>query len=314
MTERSLQIIDAQIRPTAVAMPGPRLGLPTPSELEALKAYGQLALASGMAPKHIDKWETAVVIMRYAHQLGVDEFTGLQNMWVIGGKPAMMASLQHGIILRDHGDDAIHVRVSNAERCELVCKRRNASQSSLVTYTYAEAVTAGLPTTNATWKKYPADMLFARCISRAGRQLFRDSTMGLYIPEEIGGNVAEVHGEIIEMEPSQPSNIHAIGGGTYAEVLSDRPATKGATKEQLDEIAALGKELGLDAAGIRKRIGKAGKDLTYQDALNIRNSLALDVSELNESVQDVEPDGPMEEPSDTLPGMSSATNPDRWTA
>jgi hypothetical protein len=301
MAERSLQVVERTDRPMAVAQPGPRLGLPTPSELEALKAYGQLAIASGMAPKHIDKWETAVVIMRYAHQLGVDEFTGLQNMWVIGGKPSMMASLQHALILRDHGDDAIHVRVSNADTCELVCKRRTASQPSLVKYTMAEAVAANLPTTNGTWKKYPADMLFARAISRAGRQIFRDTTMGLYVPEEIGGTVIEAHGEIIEApDLAGPQAIHEVTGG-YAAVLSGK-----ATKEQLQEIAALGESLGLDKAGIRARLGKEGKHLTGEEAQKAIYAFKLDAQ--GQPVTEPDDDYEDDEDLDALAAQSTLGN------
>lgn len=272
--ERALQIVDAQTRTLSVAQPGPRLGLPTPSEMESLKAYGQVAIASGMAPKHIDKWETAVVIMRYGHQLGVDEFTALQNMYVIGGKPSMMASLMHAMILRDHGDDAIHVTVSSAERCELVCKRRSASQSTLVVYTMAEANAAGLPTSNAVWKKYPVDMLFARAISRAGRQVFRDTTMGLYTPEEIGGNVVEAQGEIIE----------TTGSVTHPVDIASAPERDKASDAQLDEMKALARQLGLTTNGqIKQRIGAALADITAADAQIAIDSMRAELSEIVES-------------------------------
>jgi hypothetical protein len=300
MAERSLQVVERTDRPLAVAQPGPRLGLPTPSELEALKAYGQLAIASGMAPKHIDKWETAVVIMRYAHQLGVDEFTGLQNMWVIGGKPSMMASLQHALILRDHGDDAIHVRVSNAEHANWSASDgRIAAQSGHLHD--GEAVAANLPTTNGTWKKYPADMLFARAISRAGRQIFRDTTMGLYVPEEIGGTVIEAHGEIIEApDLAGPQAIHEVTGG-YAAVLSGK-----ATKEQLQEIAALGESLGLDKAGIRARLGKEGKHLTGEEAQKAIYAFKLDAQ--GQPVTEPDDDYEDDEDLDALAAQSTLGN------
>lgn len=282
--DSALEVVHDQIRP----LPGPRLGLPTMGELEQIKTYAELVVASGMAPKHIDKWETAAVIMRYGHQLGVDEFTALQNMYVVGGKPSMMASLMHAMILRDHGDDAVVIIESTPARCELRCKRRTSHQSSTVTYTMDEANAAGLPTKNAVWKAYPADMLFARAISRAGRQVFRDTTMGLHVPEEIGGNVIEAHGEIVEIPAqAQPDQQPA----------ASEPAEPMATKAQLTELADLGKRLGLDKAGIQAKIGKAGKDLTADEAQHQIYIFKLDVMELEGGNQPEPADG------SELPGM-----------
>lgn len=215
----------AVVQPTALptAHRGPRLGLPTPDELAVLKQYGEILFKSGMVPTHIKSPEAAIVAIRYAHQLGVDEITGMQNMFVLNGKPAAMAGLLHSLILRDHGGRAIKVIESSAERCVLECRRSDSNEVVQVSYTADEAEAAGLLKKDGPWKQYPADMLFARCISRAGRQVFRDSTMGMYTPEEIGGSFVEVKGEIIDVASGEtprderPANsnrlarLHAIG-------------------------------------------------------------------------------------------------------
>lgn len=197
-TETGLQVV----QPTPFAAParGPRLGLPTRDELSVLMEYGSVVSKSGLFP-NVKSAEAAIVMMRYGHQLGIDEFTALQNMYLQNGKPTAFASLLHSLILRDHGGDAVRIVDSTPQRCALSCSRRDSPQRTEVTYTIEEAEAAGL-TKKDTWKQYPADMLFARCISRAGRMLYRDSTLGMYTPEELGASVIEVNGEVIDTRPA----------------------------------------------------------------------------------------------------------------
>ena len=110
--ESGLQVVQPTALPAAHR--GPRLGLPTPSELQALRDYGEIVFKSGMVPAHIKSPEAAMVVMRYGHQLGIDEFTALQNMFVVNGKPSAFASLLHSLILRDHGGDAIQISLLNS--------------------------------------------------------------------------------------------------------------------------------------------------------------------------------------------------------
>lgn len=231
----------AVVQPSAPAptpIRGPRLGLPTHDELALLREYGEIIVKSGMAPAHIKTAEAAIVVMRYGAQLGVDEFTALQNMYVIGGKPAAMAKLLHSLILRDHGGDAVQIVETNAERCVLRCKRRDTSNVTEVAYTYAEAEAAGLPKKNAVWLQYPADMLFARAISRAGRQVYMDSTLGMYVPEEIGGDVIEVAGEVISARVADDPTDFASTRGRR--MPAEPPSNK------LARLHAVGAERGLD--------------------------------------------------------------------
>lgn len=214
-TESALEVV----RPTPLPTPirGPRLGLPTKDELDALMAYGNVIVKSGMAPDHIKTAEAAIVAMRYGHQLGIDEFTALQNMYIQNGKPTALASLLHSLILRDHGGDAIQIAESSAERCVLRCRRRDSSLVTEISYTIEEAKAAGLLEKKGPWQQYRQDMLFARCISRAGRMLYRDSTLGMYTPEELGSGYIEVQGEVIDVSAGErPSDEHPSASNRLA--------------------------------------------------------------------------------------------------
>lgn len=255
--ESGLQVV----QPTAIANRGPRLGLPTQDEITALLRYGDIMVKSGMVPKHIATPEAAIVVMRYGHQLGVDEFTALQHMYVIGGKPAADASLLQSVMQRDHGGNAVRLKKFTAEEVVIECRRRDTGETAEVSYTWEEAERAGLPKANPTWLKYPADMLFARCISRAGRQVFRDSTMGMYTPEEIGGNYIEVN-----IQSGEPELIEVAGPASQP-----KEAQPAANPNRLARLHAIGGERGLDHDALHRiamhKIGRSLGDRVLTDTM-----------------------------------------------
>ena len=52
---------------------------------------------------------------------------------------------------------------------------------------------------NPSWKKYPKNMLFARCFSDMARTLFPDAIGGIsYTPEELGA-VVDIDGQVIDV-------------------------------------------------------------------------------------------------------------------
>ena len=81
------------------------------------------------------------------------------------------------------------------------------------------------------------------------------------------------------------------------EPAASAPAEPMANKAQLTELADLGKRLGLDKAGIQAKIGKAGKDLTADEAQRQIYIFKLDVMELEGANQTEPADG------SELPGM-----------
>jgi hypothetical protein len=70
-----------------------------------------------------------------------------------------------------------------------------------VSWTMQDATRAGL-TGNPTWKKFPRQMLKARCISEAVRGIFPGVLSGLYAPEEVSDIPVQVVAETLP-EPIQ---------------------------------------------------------------------------------------------------------------
>ena len=83
-----------------------------------------------------------------------------------------------------------------------------------VSWTMQDATRAGL-TGNPTWKKFPRQMLKARCISEAVRGIFPGVLSGLYAPEEVGEftpvqSVTEPEPLQIEAPKEVPEKIERI--------------------------------------------------------------------------------------------------------
>ena len=100
---------------------------------------------------------------------------------IIGGKPslksdAMLARFQQAggrVEWHDYTHDAVSGTFTHPQGASLK-----------VTWTTKDAERAGL-TGNPTWKKFPRQMLRARCISEAVRSIFPAVLSGCYAPEEV---------------------------------------------------------------------------------------------------------------------------------
>ena len=100
---------------------------------------------------------------------------------IISGKPslkseAMLARFQQAggkVEWHEYGHEAVSGTFSHPQ-----------GGSLKVSWTIQDATRAGL-TGNPTWKKFPRQMLKARCISEAVRGIFPGVLSGLYAPEEV---------------------------------------------------------------------------------------------------------------------------------
>src|SRR4029077_17919561 len=95
---------------------------------------------------------------------------------------------------------------ATALKCAVYGKRRDTGEAMTVTWTIEQAKRAGLVRDGSGWMKYPEDMLVARATGTIGRRLFEDVILGLYAPEEMGGEPDEA--DIIDAKAeavAQPS-------------------------------------------------------------------------------------------------------------
>jgi hypothetical protein len=155
-----------------------------------------------MLPSTITTWQAAAAIIQKGVELGIPPMHALSSIVVINKKPTCSAELMLAMIYRDHGDDAAQVTETTAQRCVISYKRRSWTARLSHAFTMEEARTAGLAT-SATWQKFPAAMLRARCISAMARLAFPDTIGGMYTAEEMGATVTIEDGqEVVNVTPT----------------------------------------------------------------------------------------------------------------
>lgn len=141
----------------------------------------------------------AVIAMQFAGDLQLPGILGTTLINVISGKPSLNA---YGIGALIKGKKHYYCLTKDCEECQYMGKKDLITEITalradekmtddvgkpvkhVIRYYWSEAVAAGL-TTKDTWKKYPRDMMYSRCMSRMGRQVFPDVTTGCYLPDEL---------------------------------------------------------------------------------------------------------------------------------
>ena len=139
--------------------------------------------ARDMIPSHIRNGYQAILVVGYGRSLGLPDITSLQEITVIKGKIFMSAKLQMALVRQRCPHARISVSKCDSSGAWLVVKRGVDEPEIEVSFTLEEAKRAGLGGNN--WEKYPADMVWARAVSRMCRRVFPDITLGAYALEEV---------------------------------------------------------------------------------------------------------------------------------
>lgn len=124
-------------------------------------------------------------IMARAKALGIHPFEALNGgFYIVQGKVGMSTEMMAALV-RQRGHSITKDPRSNNEICILKGKRADNGDEWTCTFSRQDAESAGL-WNSATWKKYPAVMLYNRCMSMLFRQLFPDLSLGAgYVEDEL---------------------------------------------------------------------------------------------------------------------------------
>lgn len=115
--------------------------------------------------------DAVLAAVLYGRELGLGPMESLAYVDVIDGRPSPSAELLNRLI-REAGH-TVEVLEANDTECRLRGTRTDTGESQEVWFSVDDADRAGLLAKPA-WKQYPADMLWARCLSRLHRRLFPD--------------------------------------------------------------------------------------------------------------------------------------------
>lgn len=185
-------------------------------------------VASGYLPAHITKNATpevaiarALTIATKGRELGIPPLQAFSSIYLVEGKPALAAELMLALIYaKCRGAQVTYLtppeKANEEATFEFV---RPGGKPQVFRFTMEDAKRAGVAGKD-NWRKYPAAMLRARCVSAGARAVFPDAIMGCYTPEELGGP-AIIEGEIIEDETPRDAEYGSVPPSTAAETPPD---------------------------------------------------------------------------------------------
>lgn len=163
--------------------------------LAAAHRIGAALCQTTFVPQHFrGKPEEAAAAILYGDEIGFTPTQALQNLYVIGGKPALYARAM--VALVQAAGHAVWTEEKTDETCTVVGVRRGTTQEVRETWTLARAQRAGY-TNNKKYQTDPQAMLYARAASDVCRQIAADVLAG------IGYSVEEM--QLVEDERPAPA-------------------------------------------------------------------------------------------------------------
>lgn len=218
------------------------------SQWALMRSQAEVLVKSGFLGS-VKTAEQALAIIVLGQELGFQRMQSFRLIDVIQGKPALNSHGMAALVqryCRQHGGYLRPVETTG-ERAEIEIRRAEWPDAQRVTFTIDDAKRAGLLAKD-TWKQYPQNMLYARCVMNACRMGWPDVVGGIYDADELGGSGATYDvaagvsdssmtgaapiaanietGEIIDEPPPDPMRrLHAIG------------ATRGLDHDALHRIA-----------------------------------------------------------------------------
>ncbi len=226
-------------------LPAIQSNFPSQMELQSVALIARTAHASGLYGG-VGGEAKIMMILLAAKELGVGPCQALNGgIWSIQGKVEISARLMNGLIRR--AGHSIKVIRSDDTCCTLLGTRSDGDFFE-TSFTMADAEKAGLANGNV-WKKYPADMLYNRCMSRLARRLFSDVISECYVEGEISEakeaekkeknkpeNLEQAECEISEsIQPLKQENKHDLQKND-TNLQQEPKLTEKLTSEQLDQL------------------------------------------------------------------------------
>lgn len=151
------------------------------AQLEGGLKLADVFLKSGIVPSHFKSKEAVYVALLWGQELGFSPIQAVNSIEIIQGKPTLPAATIKALIASNGGT------IEEVEWSDNICHLRLTRASwapTDVTYTIDDAKKQGL-TSKDNWIRMPKAMLYARCISIGGRNMWADILKGLYSKEEM---------------------------------------------------------------------------------------------------------------------------------
>jgi hypothetical protein len=159
------------------------------ASLEDAFRFANAIVASGFAPRGMEKPEAVLVAIQLGAELGLTPMAALQNTAVINGRPAIygdaaLALVRASGLLESFNEEEVGEAGKDSFGIRVTATRRDGSKGS-ETFTVADAKAAKLWGKSGPWTDYPRRMLKFRARGFVLRDVFGDVLKGLRTAEEV---------------------------------------------------------------------------------------------------------------------------------
>jgi len=185
------------------------------SSVDEMMKWASVIIDSGLLPNAITEPEQVVTIVQHGKEIGISPHIALNNIHVISGRPTLSSTMLGSLLKRRRvewvwDDDFVTIKTDKGEVERLPDGGSNKKTTihfywksnitggimeTTFSVTWMQMVLAGYVTKD-NWKKYPKEMMRARCLSYAVRALFPEVLSGFYTELEIQDILPENNMEI----------------------------------------------------------------------------------------------------------------------
>jgi hypothetical protein len=210
-----------------------------PRDIDEGYELAKLLVASGLMPRGVQRPEAAFAIIAAGRELGLTAMQSLRSIHIVEGNPTLSADLV-AALCKSRSDVCLYFRLveSTDKIATYETHRRGEPAPTSMSFTWEDAQRAGV-TGKDNWKKYPAAMLRARCITALARAVYPDLAMGVYDPDEVAPEPVYAGQAEIERPaapPPAPRSEPRVDSGTFDKLCARLDAAE--TTQAINAIAS----------------------------------------------------------------------------
>lgn len=172
--------------------------------MDELWRFSKAVVVSGLAPKGMDKVESAFIAIEMGMELGLPPMTSIQNIASVNGRPAIWGDAQLALVrksglLKSMAVEEVGTYPKDDYGWKITVERVGDKSTYAEVYTVADAKIAGLWGKSGPWTTNPKRMLKCRARSFVLRDVFPDVLKGMLSREE----AFDIDAEVIESKPKK---------------------------------------------------------------------------------------------------------------
>jgi hypothetical protein len=196
------------------------------SSLEGAYRFANYVVASGFAPKGMEKPEAVLIAVQLGAEIGLTPMAALQNIGVINGRPGIFGdaalALVRGSGLCEKYSQSV-TGEGDSRTATVITKRKDGTEI-VSTFSVADAKKAALWAKPGPWSQYPDRMLVFRARGFNLRDNFGDVLKGMRTTEELQDMPRDITAEVdvkplvslkdriqkAEASPVAPATVEAV--------------------------------------------------------------------------------------------------------